>query len=29
MHVADLMPTFLELAGTTYPKTLRARNCRR
>ena len=22
MHVADLMPTFLELAGTTYPKTL-------
>ena len=22
MHVADLMPTFLELAETTYPKTL-------
>jgi len=22
MHVADLMPTFLELGGTTYPKTL-------
>ena len=22
MHVADLMPTFLEIAGATYPKTL-------
>jgi len=22
MHVADLMPTFLEMAGATYPKTL-------
>jgi arylsulfatase len=22
MHVADLMPTFLEVAGTAYPKTL-------
>jgi arylsulfatase len=25
MHVADLMPTFLEVAGTTYPKTLEGR----
>jgi arylsulfatase len=25
MHVADLMPTFLELAGTSYPKTLDGR----
>jgi len=25
MHVADLMPTFLEVAGATYPKTLEGR----
>jgi arylsulfatase len=25
MHVADLMPTLLELAGTTYPRTLDGR----
>jgi arylsulfatase len=25
MHVADLMPTLLEVAGTTYPKSLNGR----
>jgi arylsulfatase len=25
-HIIDLMPTFLELAGTTYPKTLQGRD---
>ena len=30
MHVADIMPTLLSIAGTSYPKTTRrSANCRR